>query len=441
MNTKKFCLVLAGGGAKGVYHIGALRALRELKVPICAVVGNSVGALVSGFVAQKNYKALEALLDDLSIDTFVSVPQELVRDGEFALDPKNLSVFLKFRKDIYKTRGLDTLPMRTLLYNNLSEKKIRKSGIDLGIVTYRLDEFSPREIFLDQMEEGSVLDYLLASATLPGFKLTEINDKKYIDGGVYNNIPFNMAKSRGYKNIIVVDISGLGRKKRPNYDGTMVVHIKNSIDMGGVLDFNQDFLKKFTELGYLDTLKAFDVCKGWSYCFRPDDLLEEKLGAVLFSELYMEEALRYCRSDLSCASDFFMTIRELLPEEMVHYPSVIYPMADCAAALVGLERIQLYDFESLIGEIFQKARLIEEEVEEIRAAKDKTSLNTLLSDVKGLLKKMPDKPLYFYELAIEHLLGGMRNALPFASLDIIKPGTRSGRLFIKLLHLYRNGTL
>jgi predicted acylesterase/phospholipase RssA len=50
-NTRPYCLVLGGGGAKGVYHIGVWRALKELEVPVEAFVGNSIGAIMGAFMA------------------------------------------------------------------------------------------------------------------------------------------------------------------------------------------------------------------------------------------------------------------------------------------------------------------------------------------------------------------------------------------------------
>ena len=51
----RYCLVLAGG-AKGVYHIGAWKALQEMDVKVNAFIGNSIGAIIAGFLAQGEYK-------------------------------------------------------------------------------------------------------------------------------------------------------------------------------------------------------------------------------------------------------------------------------------------------------------------------------------------------------------------------------------------------
>ena len=60
-DSKTYCLVLSGGGAKGMYHIGVWRALQELEVPVNAFIGNSIGAIISAFLAQGLYKELEEI--------------------------------------------------------------------------------------------------------------------------------------------------------------------------------------------------------------------------------------------------------------------------------------------------------------------------------------------------------------------------------------------
>ena len=281
MENISYCLVLSGGGAKGVYHIGAWKAFKELGLKFEAVVGNSVGALIAGFFAQDDYDGLYSIMSEMGLENFISVPKELVKNGEFYIDKDNFKVLEDLEKDILEKQGLDTLPLKKMLEENLNETKIRNSGMDLGIVTVQLKNLEPLEIFIDDMEDGEVLNYLQASATLPGFKSTEIKDKKFIDGGVYDNIPFGVAKARGYKNIIVLDISGIGVNRRPNIIGTNTIYIKNSIKIGSVLDFDPKFLNDYRELGYLDTLKTFGKLEGWNYFFTRDNELYNSFENIL----------------------------------------------------------------------------------------------------------------------------------------------------------------
>jgi len=243
-----FCLVLSGGGAKGMYHIGVWRALEELGVPVNAFIGNSIGAIISAFLAQGLVTELEELGDTIGIETVMKIPDELVKEGSLQIDRTRLAAFRRFSRDVLEHRGIDTSPMRNVVYDRIDEDKIRRSGVDLAVVTFNVSDMKPREVFLEDMERGQLKDYILASAAFPGFDQPVIEGKKHIDGGVYNNLPYDVAISRGYKNIIVVDVSGIGVNRRINTKGTNTIYIKNSIDIGGVLDFDRDTLNRLKTL-------------------------------------------------------------------------------------------------------------------------------------------------------------------------------------------------
>ncbi|RKX97983.1 MAG: hypothetical protein DRZ90_04450, partial [Spirochaetes bacterium] len=61
MENNHYCLVLSGGGAKGVYHIGVWKALKELGIQVDAFIGNSIGAVISAFLAQGLDEVLEVI--------------------------------------------------------------------------------------------------------------------------------------------------------------------------------------------------------------------------------------------------------------------------------------------------------------------------------------------------------------------------------------------
>ena len=260
-----YCLVLSGGGAKGVYHIGVWRALKELGIKVDAFVGASIGAIIAGLLAQGADDALAEIGRTITVDSILALPEEFTEEGEIKLDRDSLSAAKDFFRSIMKDKGLDTSPLRGLLAANIDEAALRRSGRDLGVVTVNLSDLEPREVFLDEMEEGSLVDYLMASAAFPGFEQPVIDGKKYVDGGLHDNIPYAMARKRGYRRVIVSDISGAGRNRKPDIEGSLTVYIRNSVGMGGTLDFNRRFLDDFNLLGYLDTMRSFGRLSGYSY--------------------------------------------------------------------------------------------------------------------------------------------------------------------------------
>lgn len=237
-------------------------------------------------------------------------------------------------------RGLDTGPLRSLLSSKLDEATLRKSGRDLGIITVNLSDLEPREVFIEEMEEGQVADYLMASAAFPGFEQPVIAGKKYVDGGVYDNIPYAMARRRGYRRIIVSDISGKGRNRKPDISGSMTIYIRNSIGMGGTLDFNRRFLDDFNLLGWLDTMRCFGRFVGYSY-------FVEAGGSEGSERDFLSTPLAARRP------------APAVPEEMCHDRRLLLRYLECAASVLEVERVKPYTYASLAAAI--SARHDEEE--------------------------------------------------------------------------------
>ena len=174
MSKIGYTLVLAGGGAKGSYQIGVWKALKELKIKINAVIGNSVGALNGAFIVQNDINKAFRLWENMSIDKIVSIPKELIKDGMFYIDSKNISKIKELQKIFFKNKGLDTTPLKNLINSNISEEKIRNSKIDFGLIAYDLKNLRPLEIFLEDIPNGLFADYLIASASIPFiFKKTQ----------------------------------------------------------------------------------------------------------------------------------------------------------------------------------------------------------------------------------------------------------------------------
>lgn len=318
-----WCLVLSGGGAKGVYHIGVWRALRELEVPVTAFVGNSIGAIVAGFLAGGKEAELEEIARALSVDTLLALPE----------NPKNLPQLWSY---FVNNGGLDTGPLRKLLEQHIDEDHIRATGVDLGVVTVNVSDLRPHEIFLDAMEPGSLVDYLMASSAFPGFAMPRIGGKAYVDGGLWDNLPYQMARSRGWKRIILVDISGIGWNRRPDLEGAVTVFLRNSLALGGAFDFDRGFLEQFGLLGYLDTLRAFGRLEGHYTFLKPDP----------------EQERRFDERLISGKRSWDPTV---LPPDRRHQRHRLAALLDGAAEALEVERIRAWSYGELAAELASRA--------------------------------------------------------------------------------------
>jgi len=414
---RPWCLVLSGGGAKGVYHIGAWRALRELGVEVDAFVGNSIGALVAPFMALGLSDELEAIAKGIGIDFVLKVPPELVKDGELSVGIENLAKLRELARDFVKKGGLDTAPLRALLERSIDEARLRASGKDLGIVTVSLTELQPRELFLEAMEDGHLVDYLMASAAVPGFVAPVIKGKKYVDGGVHDNLPYTVALKRGYRRVIVVDISGLGINRRPRIEGTETVYVKNSIEMGGILDFDREFLERFTELGYLDTKRAFGQLDGYAYFLEPDAKAEKSFRT------------RLGRLGTPPARALLEPSGPIWPERMRHDRRLLLKSLECAALSLGVERVRAWTYVELEAEIRRRKALEDARLEAIA---EKAKISLLEAGVEAAKAARLDECPYWYASLVSAFPKSRPGALVRRALESLTPELKAALAFLEL---------
>ena len=114
-----------------------------------------------------------------------------------------------------------------------------------------------------------IVDYVLASACCyPAFQKTEIKGDEYIDGGVYDNMPINMAIEMGAK----VDLEAIGIKQDVKYDNVKITYIRPKNDIGSFLVFDKKLAMKGIKYGYYDTMKVYKKLDGEKYTFKLGNL-------------------------------------------------------------------------------------------------------------------------------------------------------------------------
>lgn len=268
---KEFGVVLEGGGARGAYQAGALSALKSLDVNITAIVGTSVGALNGVLVAQDDLEKAISLWQHIKYSHVIK-GEDAIMEKVAHLDFKGLDLKKVFNQmlQVVIDRGVDVTPLKKLIARIVDEDKVRQSNIRFGLVTVSLSDRKPLELFIEDIEEGRLHDFLLASSYLPVFKSERIHGKRYIDGGFYNNSPTNMLVKEGYKNIIVIKIQGLGFDKKASMKHINILEIAPSEDLGGLLEFNQNKVNCNIKLGYYDTIRKVKDLRGRYYYLHMD---------------------------------------------------------------------------------------------------------------------------------------------------------------------------
>ncbi len=254
--TKEYGIVLEGGGAKGAYQVGAWAALLEAGIKIKGIAGTSVGALNGALMCMDDLREAEKLWDNISWSQVMDIDDTLIEQWK-ARDFSSLSLhdLLAEGKRILKDRGLDITPLKQLIERTIDEDKIFQSDKEFFVSTISLSDRKPLIVNMKEVAEGEMKDMLLASAYLPGFKRERLGGKLYADGGGANNVPVDVLADRGYKDIIVIRIYGLGYDTEKSFvipEDVSLYHIAPRQNLGGILEFDKKKTRRNRKLGYLD---------------------------------------------------------------------------------------------------------------------------------------------------------------------------------------------
>lgn len=266
MDNREYGLVLAGGGTKGAFQIGVWKALCEMGVNVKAIAGASIGALNGALFLQDDFNSTVKLYENIKISNIMKV--EGVNADKNIFDLSNL---FNLAADYTKQKGIDNTPLRKMIEQYIDMDKIYNSDIDFGLVTYSVKNRTPLQKFKNEIPKEQMIEYLLASSCFPIFKPQTIDGEEYFDGGLYDNIPSNMLIEKGYKNIIIADIAGIGFSKKSVNKDVYVKVISPSEDLGGTFEFNHERIINNIKLGYLDTMRSFNKLQGHIYYFKPEE--------------------------------------------------------------------------------------------------------------------------------------------------------------------------
>lgn len=193
-------LVLSGGGTKGLSHIGVFEVLERENIPIAAIVGTSMGAIMGGLYAS-GYTAAEMteVLSHVDLMEIISGRSGTKREsGGFDRAPSNNSAIFNFEMDKDKTlKGKLGLLNAKDLYSFLSELTSRAAVTDfdqlpIPFAALATDLETGEEV---RLRNGNLASALRASMSIPGvFEPWELDGRLLVDGGLKANLPVIAAK-------------------------------------------------------------------------------------------------------------------------------------------------------------------------------------------------------------------------------------------------------
>ncbi|MEG1409074.1 MAG: patatin-like phospholipase family protein [Terrisporobacter sp.] len=354
-------LVLEGGGTKGAYQIGAFKAFKDLGIKFTGITGTSIGALNGALLAQDDFDSMEDIWLNYGYRSFMNIDEDTYeRYKNLEMKAKNFHDVVDLMNKARKHQGIDITPLRELLQEKIDEDKIRKSNLDFGISTAYWDKkIFPSPLFMDDIPDGKLIDYLIASASLPIFQLDKLDDKLYLDGMFCENIPINMLAQKGYNDIVVIRLVDdlLGKININKHQNLNLKVIVPSESLGGSLNKDKDHMEKNMKLGYFDTMKAFKRYDGVKYFFNLDCKYEEdycfkKLSNVRIDTINDLCCLLNIRKDINRRTFMEIIIPKIVEilelNKDSSYKDIFYSIYERKLEENNINRIALYDFEKVI---------------------------------------------------------------------------------------------
>lgn len=334
-------VVLSGGGSKGAYQIGVWKALRKLKIDYNIVTGTSVGALNGALMVQNEYRKSVHLWKKINMKALF---------GDHIHTPKNNKEALKiYGNNFLKNRGMDVSKLQSLLMHSINYDKFYQSDINFGLVTINISSKKVIQLEKSKIPKDRLGDYLIASASCyPAFQLKEIDGSKFIDGGIFDNLPINLAIELGADEIIAVDLAAPGIKQKPKKK-VKITKIKPNNKLTNFLNFNEQGSKRNIKFGYNDTLKVYHKLSGKKFTFknRGFQKASEEYQDILFHNLNI--ILKH------------KEISKVLKVENLNFHNLLLKTCEQIGQDFGFDETKIYNFRKFNKKILKKANHLRKE--------------------------------------------------------------------------------
>ena len=206
-------LALSGGGARGAAHVGVIRELEALRIPVDCIAGTSMGAIVGGLYASgMSADEIEVLMNRIDWEeTLRDRPPR--QDLTFRRKQDDRSFLVKFNLGL--KNGNFAVP-KGLVQGQKQNMILKSATLPVsGIHDFDRLPIPFRALATDietgasiAIEQGNLAAAIQASMSAPGvFSPREIGGRLLVDGGISNNLPINVVREMGADIVIAVDIA------------------------------------------------------------------------------------------------------------------------------------------------------------------------------------------------------------------------------------------
>jgi len=262
VDAQKLGLVLSGGGAPGIAHIGMIKALEENEIPIDYITGTSIGAFIGGLYAS-GYSP-EEMIQFFKSSDFNKMKRFEIKFPKKYFLPTHIIQPQKVQKGLEKLTGQAT----------------KRSGADFDslFVPFRCvaSDVYHKESFV--FRRGNLATAIRASMTFPFvFEATKVDNRLLFDGGIYNNFPADIMQESFHPDFIIGSVVAYNPPQADSND--ILMQLQNMIisntnynipdSLGIVLNFDLkkrsmfDFsqIDSLVNIGYLETKKQIEGIK------------------------------------------------------------------------------------------------------------------------------------------------------------------------------------
>lgn len=257
----KLGLVLAGGGGRGAFQIGVWRALKELGIDkyVQAVSGTSIGALNGALFVQGDLETAEQLWLSISREKILPIDNKaLITKGiMMAIGSRNINLIKRYMPKTLEQGNISREGLIEILDEHLNFSYIRQSNISFYATCSEMPSLKAKYFKLNNYMEDEIKDILLATSALPMiYESEEIETRKYLDGGMADNVPVQPLYGEGCDIILVVHLSRQQQIDRSKFPNAKIIEIMpseiNEGILSGTLDFNSEEIRKKIRIGYDD---------------------------------------------------------------------------------------------------------------------------------------------------------------------------------------------
>jgi|HubBroStandDraft_5_1064220.scaffolds.fasta_scaffold14767_3 NTE family protein len=208
----KVCLVLSGGGARGVAHVGVLKVLEQMRVPVDCIVGTSMGAIVGGaYAAGVSPQTMERKIRAANWDEVLSDAPARPHRSPYVKELERANIggaeFGFGRKGLKLPAGVILGQQLELFLQSLIGAEVQLDSFEDLAIPYRAVATDITNGHMVVLEHGTLSSAMRASMAVPGvFAPQRLEGSLLVDGMLVRNLPVDVARQMGADVIIAVNL-------------------------------------------------------------------------------------------------------------------------------------------------------------------------------------------------------------------------------------------